>query len=110
MGRGRSMMQVIEDKAKALVKSCFKLSEEPRRVFMRAYMLGSLHQRQEDDDDNKGQQQQMFTALLVNTGRAKFPNYRIIRQHPIFKHRDHLIRCVLDHWTSFTVFFLSGSN
>ena len=91
MGRGRSMNQVIEAKAKALIKSCFKLSEQPRRVFLRFYMLGSLHQRQEDEDD-KGQQQQQFTSLLVNTGRLQFPQYRIIRERSIFQHRDHLIR------------------
>lgn len=78
-------------KAKRYLTKCYKLKEEPRRVFLRLCMLSSLHQRQEEEEE-KGQQHQMFTMLQVTTGRRVFPSYQIRRQRTIFQMRDHLIR------------------
>ena len=92
MERRHSMSDIITTKARGFIKSCLKLSDGPRRVFNRFYMLSSLHQRQEEDDDRGQQQQQMFTSLNVNLGRTSFPRYQIHRQRIIFKDRNELIR------------------
>ncbi len=73
------------------IKESYKLNEEPRRIFLRLMMLSTLHQRQEDEEE-KGQQQQSFKMLQVKIGEKSFPSYRIRRQRPIFKQRDHFLR------------------
>ena len=87
----KSMSSIIMTKAERYLKECYKLNEEPRRVFLRMCMLSSLHQRQEEEEE-KGQQHQMFTMLQVTIGRKVYPSYRICRQRPIFQDRDSLIR------------------
>lgn len=87
------MSSVIMTKARRYLTKCYKLNEEPRRVFLRLCMLSSLHQRQEDEEE-KGQQQQLFTMLQVTTGRRVYPSYQIRRQRSIFQMRDHFVRYV----------------
>ncbi len=65
---------------------CFRLEEEPRRLFLRILSLFSLSNWwDERDSSSGGQPQQLTTILLVNQGKVAFPCYDIIRRTKLFR-------------------------
>lgn len=72
--------------------ACFRLSEEPRKIFRRVLSLFSLtNWWEERENDKGGAQPQLTTILLVNQGKMTFPHYDIVRERKIFRHRRDLL-------------------
>ena len=79
-------------RAVSYLGACFKLLEEPRKLFLRILSLYSLtNWWDERENDKGGAPQQLTTILLVNQGKMTFPLYSIIRERKIFRDRDDLI-------------------
>ncbi len=65
---------------------CYKLEEDPRKLFLRVLSLFSLSNFwDERESGEKGQPQQLTTILLVNQGKMTFPNYDIRRSARLFR-------------------------
>ncbi len=74
-------------RARLRLGSCYRLHEEPRKLFLRVLSLFSLSNWWDEREGNgQGQQPaQLTTILLVNQGKLTFPNYDIIRETKLFR-------------------------
>ena len=71
---------------------CYRVKDEPRKIFLRIFSLYSLSNFWEDRESEKNSAApQLTTVLLQNTGKIVFPVFRIIRQCKIFRNRQDLL-------------------
>ncbi|XP_071794297.1 fanconi-associated nuclease 1-like [Asterias amurensis] len=87
-----SMEEVLKKKAKKMLGSCIRLSNEPRVIFSRILLLFSLTTDLEEEDKANGGMSQLQTLLLSNMGRVIYPTYKVLRTVKIFKTREDLLR------------------
>ena len=89
-----SLKNNIFKKALNLLGTCYRLSSEPRKIFLRIISLYSLADWWDDRENSQGGgavPTTMTTILLQNTGRFIFPLYRISREIKIFQNREELL-------------------
>ena len=89
------MSHVIMKKARTLESfssDCYRVKDEPRKIFLRIFSLYSLSNFWDDRESEKNTSApQLTTVLLQNTGKIVFPVFRIIRQCKIFRNRQDLL-------------------
>ena len=69
---------------------CYKVCDEPRRIFLRILSLHSLSDWWEERESQQGPHQ-LTTIFLKTTGQVIYPTYDVIRQRQIFKDRSHVL-------------------
>ncbi|ELT97530.1 hypothetical protein CAPTEDRAFT_224412 [Capitella teleta] len=89
-GKKSDLKSSIMNRAKGMLGLCFRVQPQRREVFLRVFLLFGIHQARDDDEASAGTQ--LFSMLMSNIGRTKYPEYTIERKNQIFKDRISLIR------------------
>ncbi|KAK3097939.1 hypothetical protein FSP39_014690, partial [Pinctada imbricata] len=103
---GHNAQNIMLKRAKKMLGGCLRLTDEPRKVFIRTLMLFSLTDTILDEDMANGQATQLlrmlyvvatcsilssFRMLQVNIGAVVYPTYTVNKQTHIFPDREALL-------------------
>ncbi|XP_059157699.1 fanconi-associated nuclease 1-like isoform X2 [Physella acuta] len=82
---------VMLARAKKFLQGVYKLSLEPRKLFLRVLLLSSLASTGGHTAETNGQAQ-LFQMFMVNMGKAVYPSYTIDKLQNIFQGREDVVR------------------